>query len=106
MSLKIRDFANGLEENVSGRVKEERRYREDEDVLSYDPPGGSRRRRDSRGSGSQRSDSRSPPRYGSVPRGARDEKPYFGPRDPEGNIQVSCVSERQLQKLKTGFLEG
>ena len=53
MSLKIRDFANGVKENVSGGVKDERRYGEEDDVLCYDPPGGSRGRRDSRGSGSQ-----------------------------------------------------
>ena len=83
MALKVRDFAsNGSsEDNLTGRVKEERRREDDDDVLSYAPPS-SRRSRDIRRSG-ERS-----PEYSRVPRGHLDEKPYFGPRDPDGNIQV------------------
>ena len=110
MALKVRDFAssNGHVDNVSGRVKEERRREEEEDdLICYDPPGGSgsyRRSRDRRSrsrsrrrsrSRSRRSESRrhsatySPPQYERVPRNLKDEKPYFGPRDDDGNIQVT-----------------
>ena len=83
MALKVRDFAsNGSsEDNVTRGVKEERRREDDDDVLSYAPP---RRSRDARRSGERRS-----PEYSRVPRGHQDEKPYFGPRDPDGNIQVT-----------------
>ena len=98
MSLKIRDFAsNNGEENVSGRAKEERRLSPEIDLGYYDPPPRRSHEEDRHRSGSRRSESRrrsysrSPsrnPRFQEVPR-FRDEKPFFGPRDPEGNIQVN-----------------
>ena len=103
MSLKIKDFGNFSEENVSGRgTKEEIRLSPEDD---YDPPpprrshedrnrSGSSRRSDSR----RRSNSRSPsrgPRFGDVPR-YRDQKPFFGPRDHEGNIQVNYIRSSKV----------
>ena len=98
MSLKIRDFASNSEENVSGRTKDEIRLSPEDDPSYYDPPRRSHEERP-HSSSSRRSDSRrrsysrdrSPsrgPRFGDVPR-FRDEKPFFGPRDHEGNIQVN-----------------
>ena len=109
MSLKIRDFAsNSSEENVSGRTKEEIRLSPEDEPGYFDPPprrshedrhqsGSSRRSESRRRSYSRdRSPSRGP-RFGDVPR-FRDEKPYFGPRDHEGNIQVDWCVLVQMQQ--------
>ena len=100
MSLKVKDFASSQrEENVSGRSsnKQEEINLSDDDF--YDPPPrrsngerhnsrSSSRRSESRRRSYSRSPSRNP-RFQDVP-SFRDEKPFFGPKDHDKNIQVSC----------------
>ena len=107
MSLKIKDFASHSEENVSGRTKQERRGSPEEESGYYDPPRRSHQDRHSsessrRSDSRRRSYSRSPsrnPRFQEVPQ-YRDQKPFFGPRDNDRNIQVNWIKSQDTKVAK------
>ena len=107
MSLKIKDFASHSEENVSGRTKQERRGSPEEEPGYYDPPRRSHQDRHSsessrRSDSRRRSYSRSPsrnPRFQEVPQ-YRDQKPFFGPRDNDRNIQVNWIKSHKIKSCK------
>ena len=78
MSLKLKDFAKT--DIKSQKVYTQDENNESEDDISYLPPS------------SGKYAGLSPPNFDDVPRNMKDEKPYFGPRDLDGNIQVKYPS--------------
>eukprot|EP00092_Neocalanus_flemingeri_P015622 GFUD01016910.1.p1 GENE.GFUD01016910.1~~GFUD01016910.1.p1 ORF type:complete len:552 (+),score=129.19 GFUD01016910.1:89-1744(+) len=81
MSLKLKDFART--DIKSEKVSTQEEKEESDDDISYLPPASGKY------SGlSGHSDLN----FDDVPRNIKDEKPYFGPRDTDGNIQVQYPS--------------
>ena len=83
------EYFENMSLNVSVKEEELQDIVSDDDVIviSYDPPD-LVDRHSSRGSGRG---SRSP-EYRNVLRGVQDEKPYFRPKNNDGNIQVRYPS--------------
>ena len=77
MSLKLKEFAKT---DIKPEKMSTQENEESDDDISYLPP--------STGKYSDHSDLN----FDDVPRNIKDEKPYFGPRDLDGNIQVKYPS--------------
>jgi len=80
MSLKLKDFAKT--DIKSEKVSTHEENYESDDDISYLPPS------TGRFSGAGQNDLN----FDDVPRNVKDEKPYFGPKDMDGNIQVKYPS--------------